>query len=68
MQVQPAQTDDLHNRSDVLAMVAEDAEFLECQTQVDHARTILARGTSADRQLTVYWQERDRGGMRLRQS
>jgi carboxylate-amine ligase len=47
--------------SDVLEMVAEDAEFFESQPEVHHARTILARGTSADRQLALYWQELDRG-------
>ena len=29
--------------------------------EVDHARRILARGTSADRQLALYQQQLDRG-------
>ena len=47
--------------NDVLGMVAEDADFFESQSEVHHARTLLARGTSADRQLALYWQELDRG-------
>ncbi len=38
---------------ELLELVAEDAEALECTAEVVHARTILARGTSAHRQLAV---------------
>ena len=36
---------------DLLELVREDAEYFDSNAEVDHARTILARGTSADRQL-----------------
>ena len=36
---------------ELLAMVREDAEALGCLPEVEHARTIVARGTSADRQV-----------------
>jgi len=39
---------------ELLAYIAEDAEALDCQAEVEHARTILARGTSAHRQLDIY--------------
>jgi carboxylate-amine ligase len=51
---------------DVLEMVREDADHLGCNTEVDHARTILRRGTSADRQLALYRQRLDRGLSRPR--
>ena len=38
---------------ELIELVAEDAEALGCLTEVCHARTILARGTSAHRQLAV---------------
>ena len=39
---------------ELLAYIAEDAEALGCRAEVEHARTILARGTSAHRQLDIY--------------
>jgi carboxylate-amine ligase len=36
---------------ELLDMVREDAEALGCLADVEHARTIVARGTSADRQV-----------------
>jgi len=39
---------------ELLAMLREDAEALGCVAEIDHARTIVARGTSADRQVTHY--------------
>jgi carboxylate-amine ligase len=39
---------------EILEMISEDAEALDCQKEVAHAREIVKRGTSADRQLTVY--------------
>lgn len=41
---------------ELIAMTAEDAQALRCESEVAHARTILARGTSAHRQLAVYRQ------------
>lgn len=38
---------------ELLELVREDAEALDCTSQVEHARSILARGTSAHRQLEV---------------
>jgi carboxylate-amine ligase len=40
--------------SDTIALVEEDAAALGCTADVAAARTILARGTSADEQLGVY--------------
>ena len=40
----------------LLDMVHEDAEFFGCVDEIEHARTIVARGTSADRQLDRYHQ------------
>jgi glutamate---cysteine ligase / carboxylate-amine ligase len=34
--------------------VAEDAAYFGCTREVVHARTVLQRGTSADRQLKCY--------------
>jgi gamma-glutamyl:cysteine ligase YbdK (ATP-grasp superfamily) len=45
----------------LLTLIREDAEYLDCKAEVDHARTILARGTSADRQLALYRREVERG-------
>ena len=39
---------------EILDLTAEDAAALDCEREVAHVRTILARGTSADRQLEVY--------------
>jgi carboxylate-amine ligase len=39
---------------EMLALVAEDAVALGCTRHVAHARSIVAEGTSADRQLRVY--------------
>lgn len=41
---------------ELLELVREDAEALGCTAEIAHARTILARGTSADRQLSLYRQ------------
>ncbi|HEX7080845.1 MAG TPA: carboxylate-amine ligase [Gammaproteobacteria bacterium] len=38
---------------EMLELVREDAETLGCTAEVEHARKILARGTSAHRQLAV---------------
>jgi carboxylate-amine ligase len=39
---------------ELLDMVREDAELLDCVAEVEHAREIGRRGTSAHRQLGVY--------------
>ena len=39
---------------EIFELVAPDAEAFGCQAEVAHARTILERGTSADRQTEVY--------------
>jgi carboxylate-amine ligase len=45
----------------VLTQVAEDAEVLGCAAEVEMARTIVARGTSADQQMRVYDEVRASG-------
>ena len=39
---------------EIIALVAEDAERLDCVAEVAHVRAIAARGTGAHRQLAVY--------------
>ncbi len=39
---------------EVIELVREDAERLDCVAEVEHAREIVAHGTSADRQLAAY--------------
>jgi len=39
---------------EIITMVMEDAQALDCVAEIEHSRTILARGTSATRQLKVY--------------
>jgi carboxylate-amine ligase len=46
---------------ELLMLVREDAEALGCVREVAHAQTILARGTSAHRQVAIYEDARSRG-------
>jgi carboxylate-amine ligase len=46
---------------ELIGLIAEDAEALACSREVAHARKILARGTSAHRQVAVYESARARG-------
>jgi len=46
---------------ELLDLLRHDAEALGCVREIDHARTILARGTSAHRQIAVYEDARSRG-------
>jgi carboxylate-amine ligase len=46
---------------EILELIAEDAEALDCVEEVYHCRKILRRGTSADRQIAVYTKVRDEG-------
>lgn len=39
---------------ELIELVARDADELGCTAEIEHAREIVARGTSADRQLRVY--------------
>lgn len=39
---------------EILVLLEQDAEALGCENEVQHARTIIERGTSAHRQLDVY--------------
>ena len=39
---------------EILELIAEDAEALDCVAEVQHARTIVSRGSSSDQQLRVY--------------
>ena len=43
-----------HLIDEFLGMVREDAEALGCRPEVEHARTIVQRGTSADRQVACF--------------
>lgn len=46
---------------EILALIREDAIALDCLADVEHARTILRRGTSAHRQLQAYEAAKSRG-------
>ncbi len=46
---------------ELLTLIRPDAEALGCVAEVEHARTIVARGTSAHRQEAVYQTSRARG-------
>jgi carboxylate-amine ligase len=46
---------------ELIALVRPDALALGCLREVEHARTIVARGTSAQRQLRLYREARERG-------
>ncbi len=50
---------------EIIAMVGEDAVFFGCVAEVEHARTILRRGTSAHRQLALYHDKREQGADKL---
>jgi len=39
---------------ELLVLLREDAEALDCTAEIEHARTIVARGTSADRQVACF--------------
>ena len=49
---------------EILDLIKEDAEALDCVAEVKHARTIIRRGTSAHRQLKVYYRALERGQSR----
>ena len=49
---------------ELIELVREDAERLDCVAELEHAREIVARGTSADRQLEVFRAARDAGADR----
>jgi len=49
---------------EIIDLVSEDAEALDCVKEVEHARTILARGSSADQQRGVYREALDAGASR----
>jgi len=39
---------------EIIQLVSEDADALGCQKELQHLKTIIARGTSAHRQLAIY--------------
>jgi glutamate---cysteine ligase / carboxylate-amine ligase len=47
---------------ELIDLVAEDAAFFGCTAEIAHARTIVQRGTSADRQLARYDSVKKLGG------
>jgi carboxylate-amine ligase len=46
---------------ELIVLLREDAEALGCRAEVEHARAIVAGGTSADRQVACFKSLRDRG-------
>jgi carboxylate-amine ligase len=51
-----------HLLEELFDLLAEDAAYFGCAAEVAHARTILRRGTSADRQLARYEAVKALGG------
>ena len=49
---------------EIIVLVREDAEFFGCTAEVEHAREILRRGTSAHRQRAVFAQAIEGGASR----
>jgi len=49
---------------ELIVLLREDAEALGCLSEVEHARTIVARGTSADRQVACFEQRLASGASR----
>ena len=47
--------------AELIEIIQEDAEALECVPEVVHANTILQRGTSAHRQIAAYEEALDKG-------
>ncbi len=46
---------------EMLGLIREDAEHFDCAAEVDHARTIVRRGTSAHWQIKTYEEAKARG-------
>jgi carboxylate-amine ligase len=46
---------------ELIELVREDAEFFDCVLEIEHAREILRRGTSAHKQIDVWQQARSSG-------
>jgi carboxylate-amine ligase len=46
---------------ELIALVSEDAEALQCSAEIEHLRTIIKRGTSAHRQLATYYTATENG-------
>jgi carboxylate-amine ligase len=46
---------------ELLTLIREDAIALDCLAEVEHARKLLKRGTSAHQQMDVYQAARDQG-------
>jgi carboxylate-amine ligase len=49
---------------EILALIDQDARHFDCLGEVNHAREILARGTSAHRQVAVFDQAISEGATR----
>ncbi len=49
----------------LLGLIGEDAIALDCVVEVEHARTILQRGTSAAQQMALYRSLREDGASRI---
>ena len=41
---------------EIIELLSEDAEFFDCRDELEHARAIVARGSSAHSQLDAYQQ------------
>ena len=48
-------------QKELMALIREDAEFFDCVEEIEGAREILRRGTSAHKQIAV-WREAKKAG------
>jgi len=46
---------------ELIVLVREDAEFFDCVAEIERAREILLRGTSAHKQVAVWQEAREAG-------
>ncbi len=52
--------------AEILALIRNDTDALDCTAEAEHALEILKRGSSADEQIRVYRKARDEGASRPR--
>ena len=50
---------------EIIELLREDAEAIGCVAEIEHARDIVARGTSAQRQVSVYEQAIQAGATQI---
>ena len=46
---------------ELITILGDDSEYFDCVAEIEHARTIISRGTSSHQQLETYRQAIDSG-------